>query len=104
MGMFKPLCATAMLTLLLGWSSVASANSIVNCPGTVQTTDREFTLTTDDAHPSVCYQYGTGNLNGSGDFINGLGWTTIDKSDDNTTGTHNGWLTILGQGATSGTF
>jgi hypothetical protein len=52
----------------------------------------------------VCYQYGTGNLNGNGDVINALGFTTIDKSDDTTTGTHNGWLTITGQGSTSGTF
>lgn len=99
--MFKSLCAPAVLTLLLGWSASASAVP-VNCPGTAQTTDREFTLNTTIA--ATCYQYGTGNLNGNGDAINTLGWTTLDKSDDTTTGTHDGWLTITGQGTTSGTF
>jgi hypothetical protein len=99
--MLRRLCATAVLTLLLGWSASASA-STVNCPGTAATTDREFTL--DTAVAATCYQYGTGNLNGSGDFINGLGWVTLDKSDDTTTGNHDGWLSITGQGTTSGTF
>ncbi len=100
--MLRRLCAPAVLTLLiLGWSASASATP-VNCPGTAATTDREFTL--DTAVAATCYQYGTGNLNGSGDAINALGFVTLDKSDDNTTGTHDGWLTITGQGTTSGTF
>jgi len=100
--MLRNLSAAAVLTfLLLGLSASASATP-VNCPGTAVTTDREFTL--DTAVAAVCYQYGTGNLNGSGDAINTLGWTTVDKSDDTTTGTHDGWLTITGTGTTSGTF
>jgi len=100
--MIRRLCASAVLALvLLGWSGSASA-ATVNCPGTAATTDREFTL--DTAVAATCYQYGTGNLGGNGDFINGLGWVTLDKSDDTTTGNHDGWLTITGQGTTSGTF
>jgi len=99
--MLRKLCATSVLTLLLGWSASASA-ATVNCPGTLVTTDREFTL--DTAVASTCYQFGTGNLNGNGDVINGLGWVTLDKSDDTTTGTHDGWLSITGSGTNSGTF
>ena len=100
--MIRRLCASAVLTLVLGWSVSASA-APVNCPGTAATTDREFTLDT-GVLTATCYQWGTGNLNGNGDFINGLGYVTLDKSDDTTTGNHNGWLTITGQGTTSGTF
>jgi PEP-CTERM motif len=100
MGMLKRFCAPAMLTFLLGWTASASA-ATVNCPG-IGPSVREFTLTTNVA--STCYLYGSGNINGNGDAVNVLGWTTIDKSDDTTTGTHNGWLTITGQGTTSGTF
>jgi PEP-CTERM motif len=99
--MLRRLCAPAVLTLLLGWSASASATT-VNCPGTAQTTDREFTL--DTAVAATCFQYGTGNLEGNNDVIDQLGYVTIDKSDDNTTGTHDGWLTITGSGTTSGTF
>jgi hypothetical protein len=95
------LCAPAALTLLLGWSASASAIP-VNCPGTVQTTDREFTL--DTTPTAVCQAFGTGNLNGDNDVINQAGWTTLDKSDDNTTGLFDGWLTITGSGTSSGTF
>lgn len=65
--------------------SVSSAHAApVNCPGTAATTDREFTI---DTTPSAtCLASAAGNLNGSGDAINALGWTTLDKSDDNTTG------------------
>lgn len=101
--MIRTLRAPAVLTLvaLLGWSASASALP-VNCPGTAATTDREFTL---DTTPSAsCLTYGTGNLNGNGDVINAAGWTTLDKSDDTTTGTNDGWLTITGSGTNSGTF
>src|SRR5262245_38766642 len=99
--MMRTLCAPAVLTLLLGWSASASATP-VNCPGTAQTTDREFTL--DTTPTASCLMFGTGNLSGSGDVVNAAGWITVDKSDDTTTGTHDGWLTITGQGTTSGTF
>ena len=77
--MIRRLCASAVLTLVLGWSVSASA-APVNCPGTAATTDREFTLDT-GVLTATCYQWGTGNLNGNGDFINGLGYVTLDKSD-----------------------
>src|SRR5689334_18897018 len=52
--MIRRLCAPAVLTLLLGWSVSASA-ATVNCPGTLVTTDREFTL--DTAVAATCYQF-----------------------------------------------
>jgi hypothetical protein len=102
--MTRTLCAPAVLTLvaLLGLSASASATP-VNCPGAAEpTATRQFTL---DTTPSAsCLLYGSGNISGSGDAVNAAGWTTLDKSDDNTTGLHDGWLTITGQGTTSGTF
>jgi PEP-CTERM motif len=101
--MFRKLCAAAVLTLLLGWSASASASTVF-CPGTVQTTDREFSLTLPGALAATCYGYGTGNINGNNDVINTLGWTTLDKSDDTTTGTNDGWLSITGSGTLGGSF
>jgi hypothetical protein len=65
---------------------LASAVGVtVSCPGTVATTDREFSLTT--ASPgATCLLTGTGNLNGNGDAINALGYITLDKSDDGSSG------------------
>ena len=51
----------------------------VSCPGTAVTTDREFGLTT--AVAASCLASGSGNINGNNDFINQLGYVTIDKSD-----------------------
>jgi hypothetical protein len=95
------LYAPAALTLLLGLSASASAIP-VNCPGSLPTTDREFTL--DTTPTAVCQAFGTGNINGNNDVVNQAGWTTLDKSDDNTTGILDGYLTITGSGTTSGTF
>jgi hypothetical protein len=88
-------------TLVLGAANSAQA-VVVFCPGTVATTDREFSLDTTPA--SSCLTYGAGNINGSGDAINALGYTTLDKSDDNTTGALEGALSITGSGGLGGTF
>jgi hypothetical protein len=55
------------------------------CPGTTSTADREFTITTDPG-TAVCLAYDAGNINGNNDAINQLGYVTIDKSDDGTSG------------------
>ncbi len=68
----------------------------------LSTGDREFSI--DTVVAASCLTSGTGNLNGSGDGVNALGYTTLDKSDDNTTGTLEGALTITGSGGLSGTF
>jgi hypothetical protein len=93
--------ALVAATLVLGAASSAQA-VVVFCPGTASTTDREFSI--DTAVVASCLASGTGNINGSGDDINALGYTTLDKSDDGTTGALEGSLSITGGGATSGTF
>ena len=75
----------------------------VDCPGTPGTIDREFTLTT-DPFGATCLDSGDGanelNANAS-DVLVAAGWTVIDKDEvlsaDN-------WFTVIGLGATSGTF
>src|SRR5262245_36010201 len=76
--------------------------AVVSCPGTPATTDREFILTTTPG--ATCLASASGNINGNGDAINALGYTTLDKSDDNTTGLFDGALVIVGSGTTGGTF
>jgi hypothetical protein len=93
--------ALVAATLVLGAASSAQA-VVVFCPGTGTATDREFSL--DTVVAATCLTSGTGNLNGSGDAINALGYTTLDKSDDGTTGSLEGALVITGSGGLSGTF
>ena len=92
---------TALVAAGFGGSTVASA-ATVNCPGTVVVTDREFTLDTSPA--STCLATGVGNISGSNDAINLLGYVTLDKSDDATTGLFPLAMSIVGSGTTSGTF
>jgi hypothetical protein len=80
-----------MLCALLFPVAQAEAAS-VNCPGTAATTDREFQLTTTVA--AVCLASGAGNISGNNDAINALGYVTLDKSDDTTSGVLNGALTF----------
>jgi hypothetical protein len=93
--------ALAAATLVLGAANSAQA-VVVLCPGTAATTDREFSL--DTAIAATCLGFDTGNINGNGDAVNNLGYVTLDKSDDNTTGALEGALTITGSGGLSGTF
>jgi hypothetical protein len=76
----------AGLTLLGVFTATAHAAAVsVSCPGTAATTDREFAVTTDPG-TAGCLASGTGNINGNNDAINLLGYITLDKSDDATTG------------------
>ena len=70
--------ALAMLAVLLPVNGASAAT--VNCPGTVSTSDREFSLTTDPG--ATCLASGPGNINGNNDVVNQMGYVTIDKSDD----------------------
>ena len=93
--------ALVAATLVLGAANSAQA-VVVFCPGTGTATDREFAL--DTAVAATCLASGTGNINGNGDALNSLGYSTLDKSDDNTTGASQGALSITGSGGLSGTF
>lgn len=74
-----------LATALLAAAGAQAAAVSVSCPGTAATTDREFTITTDPG-TAVCFASAPGNLNGNGDAINQLGYITLDKSDDLTSG------------------
>ena len=63
------------------------------CPGTSSTTDREFTVTTDPG-TAVCLASDAGNLNGNNDAVNQLGYITLDKTDDTTSGAAPQTLTV----------
>jgi hypothetical protein len=79
---------------------LASPAWAITCPGTVVTTDREFSVTITSGNGAAsCYDFGPGNIIGdNGDLP---GWTFIEKDGlDNTTGA----LSLTGIGATSGTF
>ena len=88
----KSLVAAAAMAL-----AVSANAGTVTCAG-----ERMFSLTSEPT--ASCLLTGTGNISGNGDAINSLGFTTIDKSDDASTGALSGALTITGQGSTSGTF
>lgn len=94
--------AAAILSTSLALVAPAASAGTVSCPGTVATTDREFSLTT--AVNSTCLLTGTGNINGNNDAVNLLGYITLDKSDDGTTGPFPAALTVAGVGTTSGSF
>ena len=68
--------AAVAFAVVFGSSAYAAT---VSCPGTAVTTDREFGLTT--AVDANCLASGSGNINGNNDFINQLGYVSIDKSD-----------------------
>jgi hypothetical protein len=77
----------------------AGATSVY-CPGTTQTTDREFGVEVTFANgTATCYEFAPGNV--PGDNADFEGWTFIEKDGlDSTTGA----LTLTGIGETSGTF
>ena len=84
-------------------STSAQASTVEICPNPAILGAREFSLTTDPG--STCYAYGPGNINGNNnDYINdtldgGNFWTTLDKSDNDTTGTYPFALSIFGVSA-----
>src|SRR5262245_12241044 len=83
MNSFFKAFATALFMIGIGVSSLAQAMA-VSCTGTPAAGDREFTL--DTTPGSTCLAFGPGNVNGNGDDINDLGYITIDKTDDSTSG------------------
>jgi len=89
--LLKRLAGPAVIFAAVACSGPASA-AVVSCPGTAATTDREFTL--DTTPGSSCLLTGVGNINGNNDAINLLGYITLDKSDNTTTGVLEGSLTI----------
>ena len=103
--LLKGLAAAAVLALMAGAGSAAP----VNCPGTVTTSDREFTV--DTLVSSTCFETGVGNINGnpSKDPLYplllaqfGPGHVLIDKSDDSTSGLKPNALTATFGSLTSG--
>ena len=102
------LILTMAAAVVVGVSTSAQASPL-SCPGIPS--GRVFTLTT--STDSICYAYQAGtldhNLSGNNDPINQLDggiWTTIDKSDDLTSGVDpfKTTLSITGLGTTSGSF
>jgi hypothetical protein len=93
-----------LLTLGLLASAVPLAQAAptqVFCPNTEITTDREFSVTTDPG-TATCLASGTGNISGNGDAINALGYVTLDKSDDATSGLFPNALTGSSNGNPNG--
>jgi hypothetical protein len=104
MRMMRKICWTVVFVVSALLLPSASAEAAwVSCPGTAATTDREFKINVSGA-TCLTDGFGTGNISGSGDAINNLGWITLDKSDDTTTGALQGVLQITGTGSTQGTF
>lgn len=96
------------LAALISAPSLAQSAPISeNCPGTVSTTDREFSITT-DPDPATCLLYGNEanqlNANVHDDLI-ALGWTAIDKDQlPDEVFTHDNWFSVTGIGQKNGTF
>ena len=91
MSKLATLCCVVVVIFAFGGKTASAVT--VNCPGTVATTDREFSLTTTPG--STCLDFGLGNLNGNPSGGNadpfltsalGADYVTLDKSDDATTG------------------
>lgn len=91
---------------MLAGAPVANAATVTTlCPGTVATTDREFTLTTNPG--STCIAWGAGNISGNSNGANpdplfgilGAGYQLIDKTDAG-----GPILTFSGVGGLSGTW
>lgn len=101
--MIRQLCAAAAVAAGLSLFTGTAHAIIISCPGTVDTGDREFTL--DTTPGASCLAFGAGNINGNNDAINLLGYVTLDKSDDATTGDAEGSLVVTPpDSGLSGTF
>ena len=100
--MMRRICWTVMFVASALLLPSASADAAwVSCAGSAPTTDHEFKINTAGA---TCLPYGTGTANISGSGVNALGWISLDKSDDSTSGALQGVLQITGQSATGGSF
>jgi hypothetical protein len=101
-GWLRRLRVPASVLLLGMYCSGAHAVAVtVSCPGTPETTDREFSLTTDPGTAS-CIAYGTGNISGTSDAITALGYVLLDKSDDSISGLFPNALNAVSGSMTSG--
>lgn len=102
----RSLIAASVLGLVASVSIVSASTVTTNCPGTVSTADREFTLTT-EAPGAACLGWGAGNINGNPNGANpdplfailGPGTQLIDKS-----GPGAAFLNLTGSGTRAGTF
>ena len=104
--MFRKLTLmVAIAAMMTGVAGVASAAPItVTCP--VGTYDRYFSLTTDPVG-ATCGPYGDGanDVSGSGDYMNGLGWSTIDKDENpDSVWPNDAWFSISPFNSSTGTF
>ena len=99
-GFYAALAATGAV---LCSSPSLAATVAVSCPGTAITTDREFGLNTDNLG-AVCLDTGTGNIDGNSDAINRMGYVTLDKTNDATSGLLPQALTIVTDTKLAGTF
>ena len=96
----------AALLVSGAWSAVSASTVTTNCPGTISTADREFTVTT-EAPGASCLAWGAGNINGNPSGANpdplfailGPGTQLIDKS-----GPGAAFLNLTGSGTRAGTF
>lgn len=86
----KPLFAAVMLSLFSPFTLANTITSDACAPGA-----RDFSVTANTV--LGCLAVGTGNINGNPAndpfLVANPGWVLIDKSDDNSSGTNNGWLT-----------
>ncbi|MEO8245244.1 MAG: VPLPA-CTERM sorting domain-containing protein [bacterium] len=102
------LAAIAMVGAFGMTVNTAIASTVVNCPGTVQNTDREFSITP-NAGSATCLAFGTGNISGenagSDPLLTSLGasYSFIGKWTTETSSNLHGVVTATGS-AGSGTW
>jgi hypothetical protein len=82
----------AGVALGVGVMVAGATAQAATCPSVPSPGDRVFTLTT--SPDSTCLAFGPGNLSGNNDAVNQLGYITLDKSDDTTSGVLEGILTF----------
>lgn len=104
MNNFLKIGLTAIALSVAAMTSVSAAT--VNCPGTLATTDREFSINP-NAGSATCLHTGVGNINGAaGDpllALLGSTYSFIDKYTRDTNSNLNGYL-IGSTGSNSGTW
>jgi hypothetical protein len=81
-----------LIVVLWGILTLHGFAQATTCPSMPSNNDRIFTLTTSPG--ATCLAYGTGNLNGNNDAVDLLGYVTLDKSDDSSSGLFDGSLTF----------
>ena len=103
----RNLLLLCLLSVFIAPVPSESAPISVNCPGTLSTADREFTLTTDPVG-ATCLTYGNeaNELNANRfDVMVAAGWEIIDKDQNpDAVFLNDSWFSVTGVGAKSGTF